>query len=119
MLLNLKHRSWLQSNHAALTATEAKIRKQLQRKEIPVAANNRQATGSALRQQANFQNFNTTAASGTAVGYQPVITTLSEGVSLSVLPVVSADRRYVRISTTPVFTNITDVFTFGFVQQNP
>lgn len=48
------------------------------------------------------------------VGYSPVISTLSEGVTLSALAVVSGDRRYVRITAAPVFSNITDVFTFSF-----
>jgi hypothetical protein len=49
------------------------------------------------------------------VGYQPVIQFLSEGVTLGALATVSGDRRYVRISAVPLFTNITDVFTFSFV----
>lgn len=49
------------------------------------------------------------------VGFAPVITPLSEGASLSANAVISADRRYVRIGVVPLFTNITDVFTFGFV----
>src|SRR5690606_2586745 len=48
-----------------------------------------------------------------AVGYTPVITTLSEGVTLSAMAVISGDRRYVRLTTAPVFSNITDVFTFS------
>lgn len=53
-------------------------------------------------------------------GYQPVISTLSEGVTMSAMAVVSGDRRYVRIGVFPRFTNITDVFTFSFVNTgNP
>lgn len=52
------------------------------------------------------------------VGYTPVITTLSEGVTLQALAVVSGDRRYVRLTTIPVFSNITDVFTFSFTGNN-
>jgi hypothetical protein len=33
---------------------------------------------------------------------------------MSALAIVSADRRYVRITTSPMFTSITDVFTFSF-----
>ncbi len=51
-------------------------------------------------------------------GFTPVITTLSEGVTLSALAVVSGDRRYVRLTTAPVFSNITDVFTFSFTGNN-
>ncbi|MAT14624.1 MAG: hypothetical protein CMJ46_05065 [Planctomyces sp.] len=103
----------------ALTSTEAKQLKREQLSELPVAGNNRPLRANPLRQQANVGPFGGPGVGGGAVGYAPVVTTLSEGVSLSVLPVVSADRRYVRISTRPVFSNITDVFTFGIVQQNP
>ena len=51
------------------------------------------------------------------IGFQPVISVIPEGVSLSARAVVSPDRRYVRISVSPNFTNITDVFTFGFVNS--
>lgn len=53
---------------------------------------------------------------GNAVGYQPVIQFINEGVTMSALATVSGDRRYVRITTQPVFSNITDVFTFSFVR---
>jgi hypothetical protein len=53
-------------------------------------------------------------------GFQPVISNLSEGVSLTTMALVSGDRRYVRIGVNPRFTNITDVFTFSFVNSgNP
>jgi hypothetical protein len=48
------------------------------------------------------------------VGFQPIVQFVPSGVQLSTLALVSADRRYVRISTSPMFTNITDVFTFSF-----
>lgn len=51
---------------------------------------------------------------GNAVGYQPVIQFINEGVTMSALATVSGDRRYVRITTQPVFSDITDVFTFSF-----
>jgi hypothetical protein len=50
-----------------------------------------------------------------AVGFQPVIRIVPDGVQLSAQAVVSADRRYVRISSLPLFTSITDVFTFSFI----
>ncbi len=53
---------------------------------------------------------------GNNVGYQPVIQFINEGVTMSALATVSGDRRYVRITTQPVFSNITDVFTFSFVR---
>jgi hypothetical protein len=48
------------------------------------------------------------------VGFTPVIATIPEGVMLSAMAVVSGDRRYVRITPNPLFSNITDVFTFTF-----
>ena len=53
---------------------------------------------------------------GGAVGYQPIISTISEGIVMNALATVSGDRRYVRINAAPVFSSITDVFTFSFVQ---
>lgn len=57
-----------------------------------------------------------TVGGGGAVGYQPVITTISEGIAMNALATVSGDRRYVRINAAPVFSSITDVFTFSFVR---
>jgi hypothetical protein len=55
-----------------------------------------------------------------AVGYTPVVTTISEGVSLSAMAVVSGDRRFVRLNVVPVFSTLTDVFTFSFINNgNP
>ncbi len=54
-------------------------------------------------------------ASAFNIGFQPIIQTIPEGTSLTVQAVVSADRRYVRLSVLPVFSNITDVFTFSFI----
>lgn len=51
------------------------------------------------------------------VGYQPVITVLSEGVALNALAVVSGDRRYVRMSLAPMFSAITGVETFSFINS--
>ncbi|MCH7689061.1 MAG: hypothetical protein IH899_20700, partial [Planctomycetes bacterium] len=51
------------------------------------------------------------------VGFRPVISNIMEGVSLNAAAVVSGDRRYVRIAVTPVFSAITDVFTFSFVNS--
>lgn len=53
-----------------------------------------------------------------AVGYAPVIQVIPEGSSLSAQAVVSPDRRYVRIGLQPVFSEITDVFTFSFLNGN-
>ncbi|MBL4884246.1 MAG: hypothetical protein JKY95_06900, partial [Planctomycetaceae bacterium] len=50
-----------------------------------------------------------------AVGYSPVVVPLTSGSSLRATATVSADRRYVRIGVAPRFTNVTDVFTFSFV----
>ena len=50
-----------------------------------------------------------------STGFQPVIAVIPEGISLDVTAVVSADRRFVRLTVAPLFSNITDVFTFSFV----
>jgi hypothetical protein len=54
---------------------------------------------------------------GGAVGFQPVVQVISEGVTLGALAIISGDRRYVRLNVTPSFSNITDVFTFSFVES--
>jgi hypothetical protein len=53
-----------------------------------------------------------------AVGYQPVISVIPEGAQLGAQALVSPDRRYVRIGVAPMFSNITDVFTFSAVGGN-
>ena len=52
-----------------------------------------------------------------AVGFTPQITEINEGVTMTVAAVVSADRRFVRLSVLPIFREITDIFTFTFVQS--
>ena len=59
----------------------------------------------------------TTTTSVTAVGQQPIVTTISEGATLQASAIISADRRYVRINVQPIFSTITDVFTFSFLNQ--
>lgn len=55
-----------------------------------------------------------------AVGFQPIVALIPDGVSMNASAVVSADRRYVHISATPVFTALSDVFTFSFINTgNP
>lgn len=49
-----------------------------------------------------------------AVGFQPIIQTIPDGATFTARAVISPDRRYVRIGVNPVFSNITDVFTFTF-----
>lgn len=57
---------------------------------------------------------------GGQTGYTPIVSLLSEGASLSAMAVVSGDRRYVRLSLQPTFNQITDVFTFSFINNgNP
>lgn len=53
---------------------------------------------------------------GTAVGYTTVVTEIPEGIRMSAMATVSGDRRYVRITAQPIFSSITDVFTFGYVK---
>ncbi|OYW13998.1 MAG: hypothetical protein B7Z55_16155 [Planctomycetales bacterium 12-60-4] len=61
------------------------------------------------------QPFNVGAAPiGGGVGYQPIIQFFNEGITMTAMATVSGDRRYVRIRTVPVFSDITDVFTFSF-----
>lgn len=50
-----------------------------------------------------------------SVGFQPQIAVIPSGINMTVTAVVSADRRYVRLNVLPLFTSITDVFTFSFV----
>jgi hypothetical protein len=54
-----------------------------------------------------------------AVGFQPNIQVINEGVSLGVSALISPDRRYVRMGISPVFSNITDVFTFSVFGGSP
>lgn len=87
--------------------------------------NRRRISSAELRQRIGnsrsvreFQQSREQSANGAitqAVGYTPVITPLQEGASMSATATVSADRRYVRVGIVPLFTNITDVFTFSFV----
>ncbi len=49
-----------------------------------------------------------------AVGFRPVVTPLPEGTTMTASAVISADRRYVRVTPTPLFSGVTDVFTFNF-----
>lgn len=49
------------------------------------------------------------------IANQPVISVIPEGISLSGAAVVSPDRRYVRLSLSPQFTNVTEIFTFSFL----
>ncbi|MCA9020643.1 MAG: hypothetical protein KDA74_10900, partial [Planctomycetaceae bacterium] len=49
------------------------------------------------------------------IANQPVITVIPEGISLTGAAVVSPDRRYVRLSLSPQFTNVTEIFTFSFM----
>lgn len=53
-------------------------------------------------------------ASTFAIGFTPMITLLRDGVTADATATISADRRYVKISTVPIFSTITDVFTFSF-----
>jgi tetratricopeptide (TPR) repeat protein len=50
------------------------------------------------------------------VGYTPVVTSIPEGIRMGAMATVSGDRRYVRITAIPIFSTITDVFTFTFAR---
>ena len=51
-----------------------------------------------------------------AVGYTPVVSWINEGIRMGAMATVSGDRRYVRINASPIFSTITDVFTFTAVK---
>lgn len=53
------------------------------------------------------------------IGYQSLVQLIPQGASLSAAATVSADRRYVRIGVVPLFSSITDVFTFTFIGGAP
>ena len=59
-----------------------------------------------------FQNLG-----GLRAAVQPIVQIVPEGVQATATAVVSADRRYVRLNLNPVFSAITDVFTFTFAGQ--
>ncbi|WP_437230000.1 hypothetical protein SH661x_001730 [Planctomicrobium sp. SH661] len=50
-----------------------------------------------------------------AVGYAPVVQVIPQGTTMSAQGVVSPDRRYVRLGIQPAVTEITDVFTFTYL----
>jgi len=54
---------------------------------------------------------------GGAIGYTPVVDIISEGISAGGMAIVSADRRFVRLNVSPVFSDITDVITFSFINN--
>jgi hypothetical protein len=61
-----------------------------------------------------FDRSRNTGKKAGAVGYSSMISVLSEGATLSARAIVSGDRRYVRLNVSPVFSTLTDVFTFSF-----
>ena len=65
-----------------------------------------------LAQLGNGQAQAQIGASNGAVGLTPVISMINEGVRMGAMATVSGDRRYVRINAEPIFSTITDVFTF-------
>ena len=84
----------------------------------PVKQTSRRGSGTAILSQISPSPVGSiaTVGGGGAVGYQPVISVISEGIAMNALATVSGDRRYVRINAAPVFSSITDVFTFSFVR---
>jgi len=73
----------------------------------------------ATRRRAFVTGLRPTTGAG-AVGFTPTVTVLPEGVSNTAMAIISGDRRYVRISVAPLFSTITDVFTFSFINNgNP
>ncbi len=78
--------------------------------QVAHSAESRQAQQEYIRQrEILMQNFG-----GFRAAAQPIVQSVPEGVQLAAMAVVSPDRRYVRLSLNPVFTAITEVFTFTF-----
>ncbi|WP_397571068.1 hypothetical protein [Schlesneria sp. T3-172] len=92
-----------------------RVEGQLAERELKVGTQ-QPAKGSVLAQLGQGGGVGQIAQRGSAVGFTPIITQINEGVRLGALATVSGDRRYVRINATPVFSAITDVFTFTFQQ---
>lgn len=69
-----------------------------------------------LAQLGNAGQAGQVAVGQNAVGYTPVVTMINEGIRMGAMATVSGDRRYVRLNVDPVFSTITDVFTFSPVR---
>ncbi len=54
-------------------------------------------------------------AAGARPGFQPVIDIIPDGVQNTAMAIVSGDRRYVRLTAVPLFSTLTDVQTFSFI----
>ncbi|MEZ6055376.1 MAG: hypothetical protein R3C01_01605 [Planctomycetaceae bacterium] len=50
-----------------------------------------------------------------AFGFNPVITLIPDGITMTAAPIISPDRRYVRIAINPIFSTVTSVSTFSFL----
>jgi hypothetical protein len=74
------------------------------------------AGGGAIGGGIPFVGGVTPAVGGLAVGYSPVIEIVPTGSALSVAGVVSQDLRFVTLAVNPNFSQITNVFTFTFLQ---
>jgi hypothetical protein len=72
----------------------------------------------AARLARQFNRSRNRSKQGGAVGYSPIVQILSEGATLTARAVVSGDRRYVRLNVSPVFSTISDVFTFSIQGGN-
>lgn len=95
-----------------VSATNEKPRRGLQDLVGPMDAESRKAAQRFARSRR--------AGSRAQTGFTPMVAMLSEGASLSAMAVVSGDRRYVRLTLQPAFNQITDVFTFSFINNgNP
>ena len=76
-------------------------------------------TAEARREEAEFEGSRQRRKAQTplrqaAAGFQPIIQAIPEGSMLDGAAIVSPDRRYVRLTMFPMFSAITDVFTFSF-----
>ncbi|WP_029246610.1 tetratricopeptide repeat protein [Schlesneria paludicola] len=70
----------------------------------------------ALAQLANSGGTAQVGIGPSAVGFTPVVSLINEGIRMGAMATVSGDRRYVRINASPIFSSITDVFTYTIAQ---
>ena len=80
--------------------------------ELKVSARPGMQEHSVLAQLGQGGGLAQVAQRGGAIGFTPIVTQISEGVRMNAMATVSGDRRYVRINVQPIFSAITDVFTF-------
>lgn len=99
-----------------VAATTGDLREQFDPRRLAAAVRNPRLGGARGTSRRDFEDSRSRPIQRAgAIGFQPIVTVIPEGNSLSAAAVVSADRRYVRLGVFPLFSDITDVFTFSFV----